>query len=187
MRSPVRTRPSIELIRILLDGEWRTGAYLELAAGKYIPPERASRQRPSHQVESGRTAIVCRALRSFAASGRLEKRNVDGHVEWRLRDGEWARRALAEWESHKPAVVSEGPQRGATPEQPGPQNTTPTTITTAVASHKQKTRMYFKPSVYNALLRAKLTYERSNGGPVEWGEFLMLLLGSAVGAKLITL
>ena len=65
MPAVVRNRSSIELLKILLDGDWHNTSYLVLAAGKYIPPERASRRKINGHlpgVEQGRHAIIHHTL-----------------------------------------------------------------------------------------------------------------------------
>jgi len=45
--------------------------------------------------------------------------------------------------------------------------------------------IYLRQSEFNALSQAKLSYEQANGSNTDWGAFLLLLLGFAIGAKLL--
>jgi hypothetical protein len=177
--SVVRNRSSIELLKILSDGDWHNTPYLVLAAGKYIPPERASRQKIHGHlpgVERGRYAIIYNTLASLAGTGRLEKRRGDGHTnDWRLRDIAWAEKMLHRFGEHpQPAVMMAGPVA-----QPAARSGR------AAGNKRTRRRIDLRPAEYSALLRAKLAYENSKCSPIQWGTFLLLLLGFAIGGKLI--
>jgi len=149
-----------------------------LAAGKYIPPERASRRKINGRlpsVEQGRHAIIHHTLASLVDTGRMEKRPGDGHTnEWRLRDMEWAEKMLRRFDEHPPAVMMAVPL--APPlAQPG----------RVTGNKRTRRRIDLRPAEYSALLGAKLAYESSKGSPIQWGTFLLLLLGFAIGGKLI--
>lgn len=45
--------------------------------------------------------------------------------------------------------------------------------------------IYLRPAEYNALKRLKLGYEQANGSRTDWGTFLLFLLGSVIGARLL--
>jgi len=49
----------------------------------------------------------------------------------------------------------------------------------------ERKSIYLRPAEYNALQRAKANYEQANGSATDWGAFLLLLLGLAIGAKLL--
>jgi hypothetical protein len=49
----------------------------------------------------------------------------------------------------------------------------------------RRRRIDLRPAEYSALLGAKLAYETSKGSHIQWGTFLLLLLGFAIGGKLI--
>ena len=179
MPAVVRSRSTIELLKILSDGDWHNTSYLVLAAGKYIPPERASRRKinghlPS--VEQGRYAIIHHTLASLVGTGRMGKRPGDGHTsEWRLRDMEWADKMLRRFGEHPQPVVMTAVPAAPPLAQPG----------RATGNKRTRRRIDLRPAEYSALLGAKLAYENSKGSPIQWGTFLLLLLGFAIGGKLI--
>jgi hypothetical protein len=170
----VRNRSSIELLKILSDDAWHNTSYLALAAGKYISPERASRT--SHDSEHlpsvarGRYHCIYRALQGFMRTGRIERRRGDGDKtsEWRLVDREWAEKMVSRvGEQVRPALMM------VDPASPG--------------GRDNRRCIHLRPADYNALLEAKLTYENGKDTATEWGAFLLLLLGFALGGSLIKL
>jgi len=175
----VRNRASIELLKILSDGDWHNTSYLVLAAGKYIPPERASRRKINGRlpgVEQGRHAIIHHTLTSLADTGRIEKRQGDGHTnDWRLRDTEWAEKMLRRYgERAQPVVMMAEPSAPPVAQS-----------VRAMGNRRSRRRIDLRPAEYSALLEAKSAYENSKGSHIQWGTFLLLLLGFAIGGKLI--
>ncbi len=88
----------IQLLKLLLKGEWLNEPYLELATGKYLPPNLASRipvkGKFVKNVEKGRAIIVDVILSSLERDGRVEKKVDDSTNMWRLTDKEWAKREV---------------------------------------------------------------------------------------------
>ena len=160
-----RTRTSAELLKILSDGEWHSTTYLALAAGKYIPPEIASRRckKADHPrgVEIGRYSLINLTLDGMVRNGRIEKRRTpESKNEWRMVDREWVEKSLHRFEDLQVLVM------------------TPSLVPAVRTVDLGLTE-------YSALLEAKLAYESTRGSTTEWGTFLLLLLGFAIGGKLL--
>lgn len=174
MPSVVRNRSSIELLKILSDDAWHNTPYLALAAGKYISPERASRvdQDSEHlpSVHRGRYHCIYSTLQGLVRTGRIERRRGDGdrNCEWRLVDREWAEKMVSRvGEQLRPAIMMVEPASSK--------------------SKDSRKSIHMRLADYNALLEAKLAYENGKDASTEWGAFLLLLLGFALGGKLIKL
>ena len=174
MSSVVRNRSSIELLKILSDDAWHNTSYLALAAGKYISPERASRsgQDSEHlpSVHRGRYHCIYRTLQGLVRTGRVERRRGEGDRtnEWRLLDKEWAEKMVSRvGEQLRPAAMMVGPASSG--------------------GSGSRRSIHLRLADYNALLEAKLAYQNSYGASTEWGAFLLLLLGFALGGKLVSL
>lgn len=68
------TRATLELAKLLSDGEWYNTTYLALAAGKYIPPERVWRRAWQHRQKTTWTqGGTIGYLKSSDTGGRLAK------------------------------------------------------------------------------------------------------------------
>ncbi len=175
MRNPVRKRYSIELLKLMLDGNWYNTEYLKLAAGKFIPPEVASRVKAHGRpagVEYGRAIVILNALKSFQSHERIERRHDSHGYEWRLKDSEWAKKMVE--------LSLSTPEQGMVPSSESSKSTPSATITPT-----SEVSLTLPLLAYNSLLEAKQTYEGGKGGPTDWGAFLLLLLGYALGGKLI--
>ncbi len=86
------SRPTLELARVLSDGEWYNTLYLSLSVGKYIRPELVSRRARQHRqkdMNAGRYQWVLAKLRYWSKVGKVEKRIEDGVTEWRAKNKEW--------------------------------------------------------------------------------------------------
>lgn len=161
MVSRLKTRHSLELLKILADGEWHDTRYLALAAGKYIPPERASRiLRRGHgqTVESGRSNIIANHLAGLLRTGRVEKRRDGPLCEWRLKDVDWALRML-KWAG-----------------EPIPPSMPPTL---------ERKTISLSSAHYDVFSEVKQAYERATGKSVTWDAFLIELVGSSLAGKSI--
>jgi len=162
--SRVKSRYSLELIKILTDGEWHDTHYLALAAGKYIPPERASRKlRRGHgqTVESGRYDIVNNTLRSFLREGRVETRHNGRFIEWRLSNIQWAAKML-KWSGES----------------------IPLPILAILVTAGMKT-ISLSPAHYDVFSEVKQAYEKATGRSGTWEAFLVGLVGSSLAGKSI--
>lgn len=155
MASRVRKRESIELIKILLDGNWYDTHYLALTAGKYIAPELASRRAKTGNVNTGRANMIGDILAEFVRNGRFEKRHDGRHCEWKLKDFEWAKKVLI-WAGEPLSSLPPIPEMK--------------TISLPIAE-------------YNVLSRVKEAYERATGKSITWEAFLVELVGSSLAGK----
>lgn len=165
MASRVKSRTSLELIKILADGEWHDTRYLALAAGKYIPPERASRKlRMGHgqTVEGGRYDMVNGTLRSFLSKGRVETRRNGRFAEWRLINIQWAAKML-KW-AGEPIPLS---------------------ILAILAMTGMKT-ISLSPAHYDVLSEVTQAYEKATGRSGTWEAFLVGLVASSLAGKSIS-
>lgn len=158
MASRVKKRESIELIKILLDGNWYDTHYLSLTAGKYIAPEIASRKAKSGSVDIGRANIIYAKLESFVNNGRFERRHDGRHCEWKLKDFEWARKVLI-WAGEPLSSLLLIPEMK--------------TISLPIAD-------------YNVLSQVKQAYEQAMGKSITWEAFLIQLLGFSLAGKSIS-
>ena len=197
--SPLKKRASLEAVKILSDGNWYSNHYLVLSAGKYIPPEIASRVKREGRtvsVESGRSTIMINALRSLGSSGRLERRTDGRTVEWRLKDFEWAKRALAPLEAvgQHPTTTPETaatttPEADATPTTTTPEaagvppTTTPEAGSVPLTTIPTEIRLITVGVVcYTILGGVKQAYEKVTGQTTTWEDFLLRLVGSSLKA-----
>ncbi len=178
MSSRIRKRESYELLKIMLDGNWYGTKYLQLAAGKFIPPERASRIKgighpttAEAAVERGRARMIYGSLKAWLHKGKLENRHDDKGVEWHLKDTQWAKRMMHLY-SRRVTITPGEPSISAPPITPLPTPQSEVNITLSLP-------------IYNSLLEAKHAYESSKDGFIDWGAFLLLLLGFALGGKII--
>jgi len=162
--SRVKSRVSLELIKILSDGEWYNTRYLALVAGKYIPPERASRTLRRGRgctVETGRYDIVNRTLRGFLKQERVETRRNGRLAEWRLSNIQWAAQML-KW-AGEPVPLS---------------------VFTLLTTARMQT-ISLSPAYYNVLSEVKQAYEKATGKSLSWDAFLIGLIGSSLAGKSI--
>ena len=164
MSTVIKKRSTVELIKILLDGEWHDTHYLALAAGKYIPPEKASRVTSGGTVASGQSELIRSRLKNFVKGGRIEKRSSKDKVnsrycsEWRLVDFEWARREIARFDGN----------RG---------------LKTLAALPTLERSVTLTVSEYNLLSGIKQAYESTSEKDITWGAFLIHLLARSLGAR----
>lgn len=154
MASLLKKRESIELVKILLDGEWHDTHYLALAAGKYIAPEVASRKAKTGNINTGRANMINGILQGFYQSNRLEKQHDGRHCEWKLRDFGWAKKVLT-WCGESFSSLPPIPEFK--------------TITIPLAE-------------YNLLSGVKHAYESTTGKSITWETFLIRLLGLSLAA-----
>ena len=158
MASRLRSRASLELIKILADGEWYDTHYLALAAGKYIPPERASRKTPGGTVEGGRSKMIYISLKSFLDGGRVETRHKGRLAEWRLSNFQWAAKML-KWAGEP--------------------------IPLPLLAMVEMRTITLSPAHYDVLSQVKQAYEKATGKSVTWDAFLVELVGSSLAGKSI--
>lgn len=158
MASRVKSRASLELIKILADGEWYDTHYLALAAGKYISPERASRALRRGTVEGGRSHMTRSSLKSFLRKGRVEIRRKGRFAEWRLSNFQWAAKML-KW-AGEPIPLS-------------------------ILAMAEMISISLSPAHYDVLSQVKQAYERATGKSVTWDAFLVELVGSSLAGKSI--
>jgi hypothetical protein len=82
------TRATLELARILSDGQWYNMPYLAYAAGRYIRPElvwrRARQHRQKDNMYAGKYQWVLAKLRYWLKVGKVEKQITDGMSMWRV-------------------------------------------------------------------------------------------------------
>lgn len=91
----VRSKYSIEIARILLDGQWHTTTSIAILVRGYIRPEVAYR-RLYHfgTIRSGYTNVVWHVLRRWMRINKVESRIANKISEWRIIDREYFKKIL---------------------------------------------------------------------------------------------
>ena len=89
----------VELLRLLIDGQWRSGTSLAMAVSPYIRPEIAMRRAAacykSKDIDQGMVCVVLERLHVWEQHGKVESRLGNHHMEWRLKDKGYANLVLA--------------------------------------------------------------------------------------------
>jgi len=88
------SRATLELAKVLSDGEWHNTAYLAIVAGRYIRPEmvwrRAWQHRQKGNMNAGQYQWVLGKLRYWWKVGKVDK-EIDGDMtRWRVKNKNWA-------------------------------------------------------------------------------------------------
>ena len=92
-----------EIAKILLDDEWHSTSQITILTMSLIRPEIAWRRarRPSdpqrHKlIYRGCRMLVYDILYEWLKLGKIIKRNMNGHVEWKVTEIDWFREKLKE-------------------------------------------------------------------------------------------